>query len=60
MYNIFNFLKKPSAKQIAQRELEEAHRNLLKHEAASHFHKKISEYCQDTIDRLDAYIEKPY
>ncbi len=49
---------KPPAKEIAQHELEESHRQYLKHEAAAAYHAKVSEYYQGNIMRLSTYIKK--
>jgi len=45
---------KPKAKDIAQRNLEEAERNLLVHESQELYHRKMKEYYQESIKTLDA------
>lgn len=56
--NILDAFKKPPAKELAQDDLEEAHRQYLKHTAAAAYHAKISEYYSDSIQRLGMYIKK--
>lgn len=56
--NLLDTFKKPPAKVLAQDDLEEAHRQYLKHTAAAAYHAKISEYYSDSIQRLGMYIKK--
>lgn len=47
----------PSADSIAQRELEDAKRELLKHQAAAEFEAKMVEYYKGVVARLSEYTE---
>lgn len=53
-----NMTKKPSPKDMAQKDLEEARRQILVHQAAAKYHSKMTEYYQDTIIRLASYLGK--
>jgi accessory colonization factor AcfC len=53
-----NLTKKPSPKDMALKDLEEARRQILVHQAASKYHTKMTEYYQDTIIRLTAHLSK--
>ena len=55
---LINYFKKPPAKNIAQEDLEEAHRQYLKHTSAAAYHNKVSEFYADSITRLGVYIKK--
>lgn len=46
----------PQAREIAQTDLEEAERQMLKHEAEALYHTKMTEYYQATFYRLSSYI----
>lgn len=46
---------KPKAKNIAQRNLEEAERNLLVHESQELYHRKMKEYYVESIRTLEAH-----
>lgn len=47
----------PSADSIAQRELEDAKRELLKHQASAEFEAKMVEYYKGVVARLSEYTE---
>lgn len=51
-------VKKPTPKEMATKDLEEARRQILVHQAASKYHTKMTEYYQDTITRLMNHLEK--
>ncbi len=55
---LIELFKKPAAKEFAQEELEESHRQFLKHEMSAQYHAKIAEYYQGNILRLGSYIKK--
>lgn len=55
---LIEMFKKPAAKHVAQEDLEEAHRQYLKHDAAANYHAKVAEYYADSILRLGMYIKK--
>lgn len=46
----------PSAKTIAQRQLESAERTLLEHEAHAEFHDAMATMYRDRIERLRDYV----
>ena len=56
--NIANVFKKPSAKSIAQTDLEEAERQVLTHSASASYHTKMSEYYKETVKRLSDYVKE--
>jgi hypothetical protein len=56
--NILDAFKKPQAKELAQDDLEEAHRQYLKHTAAAAYHAKIAEFYSGSIQRLNMYIKQ--
>lgn len=49
---------KPSAKSLAQRELEEAQRQLLAANTAAEYAIRLGQYHNDRIKRLKAYIQE--
>ena len=53
---LLNFFKTPSPLVIAARELEDAHRQLLRSQSAAEYANRISAYHCDRIKRLSAYI----
>jgi hypothetical protein len=55
---LHRFYKKPTATVIAVNDLEEAQRQLLAHQASETYHSKMTEYYQETVDRLLAYLNK--
>ena len=56
-YKINDLLfRKPTAMELAVRHLEEAKRLALQEQSAAAYHSKLSEYYEDTVDRLTAYI----
>ncbi len=56
--SIPNPFKKPTPKQIAQRDLEDAERQLLLSQSQAEYHNKMSEYYFDTVKRLSAYVKQ--
>ncbi len=48
--------RKPSARVIAQRELEDAERELLATQTASEYAKNLVQYHQQRIQRLKTYL----
>lgn len=56
--NYGNLFKKPSAKSIAQVDLEEAERQVLIHAASANYHTKMSEYYKETVKRLTDYVKE--
>lgn len=53
-----NLSKKASPRELAERDLEEARRQILIHQASAKYHTKMTEYYQDTITRLTSHLEK--
>jgi hypothetical protein len=53
---LLSFFKTPSPLVIAARELEDAHRQLLRSQSAAEYANRISAYHCDRIKRLSAYI----
>ncbi len=51
-----NPFRKPSPKELAQRELEEAQRELLVAQSAADYARRIAEYNADRIRRLTAFL----
>ena len=51
-----NPFRKPSPKELAQRELEEAQRQLLVAQSSADYARRIAEYNADRIRRLTAFL----
>lgn len=49
----------PSDRMLAQRELEEAKRQLLQCQSAAEYASRLSQYHADRIERLTAYLKEP-
>lgn len=49
---------KPTAERLAQTELEEAKRNLLRQQSASEYHAKLAEFYSKQVVRLTAYVNQ--
>lgn len=59
MFNFYKqFTNKPSPKDMAIKDLEEARRQILVHQASAKYHTKMTEYYQDTITRLTTHLGK--
>ena len=56
--NFLNPFRKPSPKELAQRELEEAQRQLLAAQSSADYARRIAEYNGDRIKRLTAFLKK--
>ena len=50
--------RKPTAKEIAARELEDARRHLLQEQARAEYHAKMADYYKGVIGRLTAYLKE--
>jgi hypothetical protein len=50
--------RKPTAKEIAARDLEDARRHLLQQQAQAEYHQKMSEYYRGVMHRLAAYLKE--
>jgi hypothetical protein len=53
-----NYLRLPSAKELAANELEMAHRKLLVALSAQEYAKRMCDYHADRIKRLTAYLKE--
>ena len=56
--NFLNPFRKPSPKELAQRELEEAQRQLLQAQTNADYSRRMVEYHADRIKRLTAFLKK--
>jgi hypothetical protein len=54
--DLIETFRKPSAKVLAQRELEEAQRQLLEAQSAAEYAANLSKYHAERIRRLRAYL----
>ena len=57
--SIFKLFAKPSAQEIVETNLEEYERRLLDHQASTAYHKKMSEYYAEGLDRLKKFQPSP-
>ena len=55
---IKEYLRMPSAKELAAKELAEAHRKLLDALSAQEYAKRMADYHSDRIKRLTAYLKE--
>ena len=53
-----NPFRKPTAKELAARDLEDARRSLLQEQARAEYHQKMSEYFKGVIGRLSNYLKE--
>ena len=53
-----NPFRKPTAKEIAARDLEEARRHLLQEQAQAEYHQKLAEFYKGVIGRLSNYLKE--
>lgn len=51
-------LRKPTAKEIAARDLEDARRALLRELSAAEYHARMSEYYRGVEKRLSTYLKE--
>lgn len=56
MISLRNLFRRPSALVLAQRELEQAQRDLLDAQSGREYAKRMSDYHADRIKRLTAYL----
>lgn len=56
MISLRNLFRRPSALVLAQRELEQAQRDLLAAQSGQEYAKRMSDYHADRIKRLTAYL----
>ena len=49
--------RKPTAKEIAARDLEDARRHLLQQQAQAEYHAKLAEFYRGVEERLNAYLK---
>lgn len=57
MNKLLSIFTKPSARALAQRELEDAQRELLSAQSACEYSRRIAEYNTDRIRRLTAFLK---
>lgn len=57
MNKLLSIFTKPSARVLAQRELEDAQRELLSAQSACEYSRRIAEYHTDRIRRLTAFLK---
>ena len=55
---MLEMFRKPSAKVIAQRELEDAQREYLVAQSTTEYAKQMAQYHADRVKRLQAYIQR--
>lgn len=56
MFKSLNPFYKPSPRELAQREMEDAQRELLSAQSAADYARRMSEYHADRIRRLTAFL----
>ena len=56
IFSIPKWFRKPTAKELAARDLEEARRGYLRERSAAEFHQKMAEYYQGVEARLGAFL----
>ena len=56
MFKSLNPFYKPSPRELAQREMEDAQRELLAAQSAADYARRMSEYHADRIRRLTAFL----
>ena len=54
---LIDMFKTPSAEVLAQKELEDAKRELLKAHSHEEFYRRLKEYNQDRVRRLTATVQ---
>lgn len=57
MKDIIDIFRKPSAQQLAQRELEEAQRQLLQAQSAAEYAANLAKYHAERIRRLRTFLQ---
>lgn len=58
MKTLLELFRKPSARVIAQRELEDAQREYLVAQSTTEYAKQLAQYHLERIKRLTAYVQK--
>jgi transposase len=58
MNALTKLFRKPTAKEIAARDLEDARRHLLQQQAQAEYHAKLAEFYKGVIARLDKYLKE--
>jgi hypothetical protein len=58
MTKLPNPFRKPTAKEIAARDLEDARRHLLLEQASAEYHAKMAEYYRGVEERLARYLKE--
>jgi hypothetical protein len=58
MFKIPNPFRKPTAREIAARDLEDARRHLLQQQAQAEYHQSQVTFYKNMIQRLSAYLKE--
>jgi hypothetical protein len=58
MHKFLSLFRKPTAKEIAARDLEDARRHLLAEQARAEYHAKMSDYYRGVEMRLARYLKE--
>lgn len=56
---VIQMFSKPSAAEIVENNLEEYQRQLVDHQAATSYHKKMAEYYAEGLERLQRFKPLP-
>ena len=57
MNALTKLFRKPTAKELAARDLEDARRSLLQEQARAEYHAKMAEFYRGVEERLNAYLK---
>lgn len=57
MFKNLNPFRKPAPRDLAQRELEDAQRELLAAQSSAEYARRVAEYHTDRIKRLTAFLK---
>ena len=58
MNALTKLFRKPTAKELAARDLEDARRSLLQEQARAEYHQKMAEFYRGVMHRLSNYIKE--
>jgi hypothetical protein len=58
MHKFLSMFRKPTAKEIAARDLEDARRHLIAEQAQAEYHTKMAEYYRGVEMRLSRYLKE--
>jgi hypothetical protein len=57
MNALTKLFRKPTAKELAARDLEDARRSLLQEQARAEYHAKMAEFYRGVEERLNTYLK---